>query len=41
MAEFKYKPQFAVVVMCSDEKEQETVYNRLKAEGYTLKVVAV
>lgn len=38
---FSYKEQYAVVVMCNDEKEQETVYNRLKAEGFTLKVVAV
>ena len=41
MAGFSYKQQFAVVVICGDEKEQETVYNRLKADGYKLKVVAV
>jgi hypothetical protein len=41
MADFKYKQQYAVVVMCKDEKDQENVYTRLKAEGYTLKVVAV
>ena len=38
---FSYKEQFAVVVICKDEKEQEAIYNRLKAEGYTLKAVAV
>lgn len=38
---FSYKEQFAVVVICRDEKEQETIYNRLKDEGYKLKVVAV
>lgn len=38
---FNYKQQYAVIVMCSDEKEQEKVYNQLKAEGYKLKVVAV
>lgn len=38
---FSYKQQYAVVVICTDEKEQETVYNRLKEEGYKLKVVAV
>lgn len=38
---FSYKEQYAVVVMCQDEKEQEEIYNRLKAEGYKLKVVAV
>lgn len=38
---FNYKQQYAVIVVCKDEKEQEDIYNRLKAEGYTLKVVAV
>lgn len=38
---FSYKEQFAVVVMCKNEKEQEEIYDRLKAEGYKLKVVAV
>jgi hypothetical protein len=41
MAGFSYKQQFAVVVICGDEKEQESIYNRLKEEGYKLKVVAV
>lgn len=41
MSGFKYKEQYAVVVMCKDEAEQENVYNRLKEEGYKLKVVAV
>lgn len=41
MSGFSYKQQYAVVVICTDEKEQETVYNRLKEEGYKLKVVAV
>ena len=41
MSKFNYKQQYAVIVMCKDEKEQEAVYDRLKAEGYTLKVVAV
>jgi hypothetical protein len=38
---FTYKEQYAVVVICKDEKEQEIVYNRLLNEGYKLKVVAV
>lgn len=38
---FSYKEQFAVVVICRDEKEQESIYNRLKDEGFRLKVVAV
>lgn len=39
--EFCYKPQFGVIVVCSDEKDQEATYNRLKAQGYRLKVVTV
>ena len=38
---FSYKEQYAVVVICENEKDQETIYNRLKEEGYKLKVVAV
>ena len=38
---FNYKEQYAVVIMCKDEKEQEQLYNRLKQEGHKLKVVAV
>lgn len=41
MSSFTYKQQYAVVVLCEDEKNQEAIYNRLKAEGYRLKVVAV
>ena len=41
MSGFRYKEQYAVVVICNDEKEQKEIYNRLQAEGYTLKVVAV
>lgn len=38
---FTYKQQYAVIVICETEKEQENIYNRLKEEGYKLKVVAV
>lgn len=38
---FSYKEQYAVVVICENEKEQEEIYNRLKKEGLKLKVVAV
>lgn len=41
MSNFKYKEQYAVIVICKDELEQLNVYTRLKAEGYKLKVVAV
>lgn len=38
---FKYKEQYAVIVICKDEEDQKDIYNRLKEEGYKLKVVAV
>ena len=38
---FTYKEQYAVIVICKDESEQQEIYNRLKDEGYKLKVVAV
>ena len=41
MSGFSYKEQYAVIVMCKDEEDQKEVYNRLSAEGYKLKVVAV
>ena len=41
MSGFSYKTQFAVVVICKDEKEQERVYNELKEQGHNLKVVSV
>lgn len=41
MSGFTYKQQYAVVVICDNEQDQEEIYNRLKEEGYKLKVVAV
>ena len=41
MSGFTYKQQFAVVVICDNEQEQEEIYNKLKEEGYKLRVVAV
>lgn len=38
---FNYAEQYGVIVMCSDEADQESVYNKLVEEGYTCKVVAV
>lgn len=37
---FNYKEQYGVIVICKDEKEQETVYNNLLEQGYECKVVA-
>lgn len=39
-AEFNYKEQYAVIVMCADEAEQEETYNRLHGMGFSCKVVA-
>lgn len=41
MGKYTYKPQFGVIVICADEKEQKTVFERLQNEGLTLKVVNV
>lgn len=41
MTKFVYKQQYGVVVICKDENEQRAIYERLHAEGYKLKVVAV
>lgn len=41
MSGFTYKEQYAVIVICEDEKDQEIVYKQLKDKGYKLKVVAV
>ena len=34
-----YTEQYGVIVICKTSKEQEMVFNKLAAEGYTLKVV--
>lgn len=34
-----YKEQYGVIVICADEREQERVYETLKGEGYTVRVV--
>lgn len=41
MANFNYKEQYGVIVICNDEKEQREIYERLLAEGLTLKIVTV
>jgi hypothetical protein len=41
MAEFNYKQQYGIIVICKDEKEQQEIYEKLLASGLTLKVVAV
>ena len=34
-----YKEQYGVIVMCGDESEQQRVYETLRDEGYTCRVV--
>ncbi len=41
MGDYKYKPQYGVVIICAGEKEQMDVYERLRKEGLTLRVVSV
>lgn len=35
-----YKEQYAVMVICKDEPDQERVYNELQSSGYSVKVVS-
>ena len=41
MGNFQYKEQYGVIVICTDEQQQQEVYERLLAEGLTLKIVTV
>ena len=41
MSKFTYKEQYAVIVICNSEEEQQQIYDRLNEEGYKLKVVSV
>ena len=38
---FNYKEQYGVIVISKDEKEQREIYERLLAQGLTLKIVTV
>jgi hypothetical protein len=38
---FVYKPKYGVIIICADEDEQKTIYERLLAEGFKLRVVVV
>lgn len=41
MNKYIYKPQYGVIVICQSEEEQKAVYERLKREGLTLRIVNV
>jgi hypothetical protein len=38
---YVYKPQYGIVVMCSDEQEQIRLFEALQKKGLKLKVVVV
>lgn len=38
---YNYRPQFAVMVVCHDEHDQESVFDRLRPMGKPLRVVSV
>lgn len=37
--DFKYKPQYGVIVICENEEEQKKVFEDLQKKGMKLKVV--
>ena len=41
MGEFIYKPKYAVIVMCKDESEQKSIFEKLQQMGLAIKVVSV
>lgn len=38
---FAYRPQWAVLIVCTGEEHQKEVFERLRAMGYDLKVLTV
>jgi len=38
---YKYKPQYGVIVICENEKQQIEIFEELKKKGYKLKIVNV
>lgn len=38
---FRYRPQYGLVVVCRNEREQRQLYRRLHREGLKLRVVVV
>lgn len=41
MGKYTYKKQFGIVVICQSEDEQKKLFDELKKQGLTLKVVVV
>lgn len=38
---YRYRQQFGVIVICTNELHQAKIFNRLKRQGMTCKVVTV
>jgi hypothetical protein len=38
---FKYRERYGVIVICRDAREQQAIFDKLKRQGLTLKVVTV
>jgi len=38
---FQYKPQYGVIVICKDEREQKKIFDSLQAKGHPCKIVVV
>lgn len=38
---FKYREQYGVIVLCKSEREQQAIFNKLKQQGFKLRVVTV
>lgn len=38
---YKYKPRFGVMIICSDEHQQRSVYEAVKHQGHKVKVVSI
>jgi hypothetical protein len=38
---FRYREQYGIIILCEDAKAQEMLFNKLKAQGYKLRVVTV
>lgn len=38
---FKYKPQWAIVLHCTDEQHQKQTFEQMQAQGFKVKVLTV
>jgi hypothetical protein len=38
---FTYRELFGIIVLCDNARQQEAIFNKLKEQGYRVRVVAV